>query len=268
MLQGDQELTLVLDLIQGIDSYDLAWFRNSESRRDLIKRMKYIKVDPKLRSECVYNNLMYAVAGEAATNVSGMTYEELVRTKVIDPLGLTNTGLSVMEMKERGDNYAMPFDAASFEDGVKGKFVQGYLDDVYMADAAAGDIYSNTLDLVRWGRVIMQSGMQDGKQVLNKESVEETKTAYSIFENKTKRTPEFAPVSTYGLGWFIDSYKGQAVYRHSKKRRNERRRGVSITIDEQQSLMCTCDCCIFFRRVDSRLSISLDTLSKCRLGDC
>ncbi|KAF9362626.1 hypothetical protein BGX34_005791 [Mortierella sp. NVP85] len=217
----DRNLTASLTLVDllshrtGIDSEDLAWFRNSESRRDLIKRMKYIKVDPKLRSACVYNNMMYAVAGEAAANVLGMTYEELVRTKVIDPLGLTNTGLSVMEMKERGDNYAMPFDAASFEDGVKGKFVQGYLDDVYMADAAAGDIYSNTLDLVRWGHVIMQSGMQDGKQVLNKDSVEETKTAYSIFENKTKRTPEFAPSVTYGLGWFIDAYKGQAVYRHN-----------------------------------------------------
>ncbi|KAF9351745.1 hypothetical protein BGX26_010272 [Mortierella sp. AD094] len=155
---------------------------------------------------------MYAVAGEAAANVAGVSYEKLVKDKVLDPLGLTNTGFSPMEMKQR-PNYAMPYDAASLEDAKKGLYELGYLDEVYMADAPAGDIYSNVLDLARWGRVIMKHGELDGKQVLNKESVQETLCGYTILSRK-RSTSEFSPSPACGLGWCLDSYKGQVVYSH------------------------------------------------------
>ncbi|KAF9340675.1 hypothetical protein BGX26_008912, partial [Mortierella sp. AD094] len=83
-----------------------------------------------------------------------------------------------------------------------------------MADAPAGDIYSNVLDLVRWGRVIIKHGELDGKQVLNKESVQETLNGYT-FMNRKRSDPDLAPVLSYGLGWCLDSYKGHVVYRHS-----------------------------------------------------
>ncbi|KAF9996085.1 hypothetical protein BGZ65_008307 [Modicella reniformis] len=197
----------------GFPSFDLAWFRNTESRRDLIKRMRHVKMKPKLSSDCQYNNIMYAVAGEAAANVAGVSYEELVHTKVLKPLGLSNTGFSPSEMRERSSNYAMPYRAASFEDAQKGKVMQGYLDEIYAADAPAGDRYSNVFDLVRWGHAIMQSGMLDGKQILNKDSVEETKSGHT-FMRKELEGPEFFPTVAYGFGWIINTYKGQLVYRH------------------------------------------------------
>ncbi|KAG0024598.1 hypothetical protein BGZ80_000899 [Entomortierella chlamydospora] len=197
----------------GFPDIDIAWFRNATPRRDLIKRMKHVKMETKLGSDALYNNVMYAVAGEAAANVAGVSYEKLVVDKVLDPLGLTNTGFGPMEMKQR-QNYAMPYGAASLDDAKKGLYELGYLDEVYAADSPAGDMYSNVLDLVRWGRVIIKHGELDGKQVLNKQSVQETLNGYT-FMNKKRRGPEFAPVQSYGLGWCLDSYKGQIIYRHN-----------------------------------------------------
>ncbi|KAF9290643.1 hypothetical protein BGZ68_006497 [Mortierella alpina] len=215
----DQNLTsqlTIADLLShrsGLPDIDLAWFRTTESRRNLIKRLKHVDIPAKLGSTCLYNNVMYAVAGEAAANVAGIPYEELVTTKVLKPLGMTRSGLSVTEMKTHAD-HAMPYLANSLKDAQEGRFVLGYLDDIYMADAAAGDIYSNVLDLVRWGSAVMNGGELEGRQVLNKENIQETLTPHTLMKT-TRRSPDFAPVMAYGLGWGITSYKGHTVHQHS-----------------------------------------------------
>ncbi|KAG0065455.1 hypothetical protein BGZ89_008299 [Linnemannia elongata] len=197
----------------GMPNIDFAWYRTNTTRRELIKRLKYVKLDPKLRTTVQYSNVMYTVVGEAAANVAGTTYEKLVEEKILKPLGLKNTGFGAIEMGKRFKNYAMPYNAASYEDALMSKFITGYLDPVYFSEAPAGNIYSNVLDLVRWGRVIMQSGQVDGKQVLNKTSVDQLTIGYT-FMTGSKRTPEFAPVQAYSMGWMLDSYKGKNYFSH------------------------------------------------------
>ena len=141
-------------------------------------------------------------------------YERLVRNKIFRPLGLTHTGFSPIEMGKR-PNHSRPFCANNLKDAQAGKFHQGYFDNLIELDAAAGDVYSNVFDLLKWGSTIMHHGQLDGKQILNKESVEEVLSARTVFRAK-KTIPELSSASTYGMGWFIDSYKGQAIYYHGK----------------------------------------------------
>ncbi|KAF9202787.1 hypothetical protein BGZ59_001976 [Podila verticillata] len=197
----------------GMPNIDFGWYRTNTTRRELIKRLKYVKLDSKLRTTVQYSNVMYTVAGEAAANVAGTTYEKLVEEKILKPLGLENTGFGPIEMSKRFKNYAIPYNAASYEDAQMGKFITGYLDPVYLSEAPAGNIYSNVLDLVRWGRIIMQSGQVDGKQVLNKPSIDQLVIGYT-FVTGSKRTPEFAPVQAYAMGWMPDSYKGKNYFWH------------------------------------------------------
>ncbi|KAG0289375.1 hypothetical protein BGZ96_007072 [Linnemannia gamsii] len=192
---------------------DGAWFRNKESTRALIKRMRHVDLPSSKMSPTVnYNNVIYAVAGEAAANVAGMSYADLIKTKVLEPLGLKDAGLSHPEMA-RKSNYAMPYDAATYEDARNGVYEEGYIDEIPMADAPAGDIYMNIVDLAKWGRVILKEGELDGKQVLNKECIQETLKSHNIL-NLPKRRPGFAPTLGYGLGWSLDFYKGHACIQH------------------------------------------------------
>jgi CubicO group peptidase (beta-lactamase class C family) len=160
-----------------------------------------------------YNNILYAVAGEAAANVAGLTYPELIKTKIFEPLGLKDAGLSHPEMAKQ-PNFAMPYDADSFDDARNGIYEEGYIDSIPMSDAPAGDIFMNAMDLAKWGCVIMNEGGLDGKQVLNKESVQETLKPQSIVQDDDERRPGSAPILGYGLGWMLDSYKGHSCFRH------------------------------------------------------
>ncbi|KAF9922861.1 hypothetical protein FBU30_007004 [Linnemannia zychae] len=192
---------------------DLAWFRNEDSTRDLIKQLKNLEIPSSKMSPIVnYNNIIYAVAGEAAANVAGTTYAQLIKDRLLTPLGLKSSGLSLPEM-EKLPNFAMPYDAANFEDAKKGIYEEGYMDKIHMADAAAGDIYMDVLDLAKWGHAIMKEGELDGKQVLNKESVQETLKPHNVMRRK-ERKPHFSPTAGYGLGWMLDSYKGHTIVYH------------------------------------------------------
>ncbi|KAG0045795.1 hypothetical protein BGZ83_008990 [Gryganskiella cystojenkinii] len=190
---------------------NVAFLETAHSRRELIKRLRHVDVKYPLRAEFHYNNVCYIVAGEAAAQVAGMPYEDVVRVKVINPIGLTNTGFSYQEMQTR-PNYAMPYHAKTMEDAQQGKFIAGELDLSYANDSAAGFIYSNVLDLATWAKTMMHTGELDGKQILNKESINTIRKAHSIAPGNNG--PDFGIVPAYGLGWGIDNYKGHPIYRH------------------------------------------------------
>ena len=123
---------------------------------------------------------MYAVAGGAAATVAGLSYSEPIKVKLLEPLGLKDAGLSLPEMAKRS-NYAMPYYAASLEDARNGIYEVGYMDTIPISDAPAGDVCMNVVDLAKWGRVIMKEGELDGKQVLDKASVQKTLKPHNIF---------------------------------------------------------------------------------------
>ncbi|KAK3835513.1 MAG: beta-lactamase/transpeptidase-like protein [Linnemannia gamsii] len=219
------QLTLV-DLLShrtGMPDIDIAWFKNNTPRRELIKTLRHLdhdRIPQKLGPYWKYSNTMYTIAGEAAANVAGTSWEQLVRDKILTPLGLKNTGFAPSGMMKHGDgsgghNYAMPYDAESLKDAQAGRFEKGYLEDILKVDAPAGDMFSNVLDLVKWGRVVLKSGELDGKQVLNNSSMKEVVTPHTIMKGKMGRGKDFALCANYGLAWELDSYKGNNFYFHT-----------------------------------------------------
>ncbi|KAF9135332.1 hypothetical protein BGW39_003439 [Mortierella sp. 14UC] len=153
----------------GIPNVMINWHNSKGPRRELIRRLRFMDGVPrKLGFTAQYNNIMYAVVGEAVANVAGTSYEDLVLNKVIRPLGLKNTGFSQPTMRKlHPNNYAMPYEAVSYEAAENGEFRTIPLNEIYMSYVPAGDAYSNVLDMVRWRKTVMVLGKVDGKQVLN-----------------------------------------------------------------------------------------------------
>ncbi|KAG0029358.1 hypothetical protein BGZ81_003876 [Podila clonocystis] len=192
---------------------DFSWMWGNETRRDLIKRIRHVPANPKLRSSTNYNNVMYCVAGEAAANVAGVPFEQLVRDKIFKPLGFSSMGFTMDEMAKSSD-FAMPFLTETYEDAVAGRFIELPLDGADEKSAAAGDLFSNVVDLARWGQVVMKEGVQNGKQVLSKEGIAMTLTAHTIY-SPAVRDPDLGLSDLYGMGWLLGSYKGNNIYEHS-----------------------------------------------------
>ncbi|KAG0334566.1 hypothetical protein BG004_000358 [Podila humilis] len=196
-------------------SFDPIWMWGVESRRDLIKRIRHIKVDTKLRSTMNYNNILFCVAAEAGANVFGTTVEKLVETKILKPLKLSRSGFSHNNLK-RLSNHATPLYANSFEDAVAGKFSELSMEGngSTSLSAASGDMYSTVLDLVRWGQVALSGGKQDGKQVLNKESVQAT-LAPKVIDTYVNQHKEVGRLIAYGMGWGTGTYRNRPIHEHS-----------------------------------------------------
>ncbi|KAF9973902.1 hypothetical protein BGZ73_002830 [Actinomortierella ambigua] len=192
----------------GFPRLDLEWFHRSESRSELIKQLRYVEPIHPLRTEFTYDNIMYAVAGEAAARIAGTSYEQVVLDKVIRPAGMVSSGFSITEMVTR-PNHALPYTSKSFEAAKKGQIIRMPVDSHPMSDAPAGDIYSNAIDLARWARVIMYNGVLDGEQVLHEETVKTATNEWNVI-----RAGDINRTMTYGLGWILEMYHGRRIISH------------------------------------------------------
>ena len=75
----------------GIGNADLLWTRNDLSREEILRRVRFLTPDYSIRDGFVYQNVMYAAAGEVVARASGISWEEFVRTRIFQPLGMTRS---------------------------------------------------------------------------------------------------------------------------------------------------------------------------------
>lgn len=190
---------------------DLEWWLRPESRLELIKLLRHVDPQAPLRSDFIYNNHMYAAAGEAASRIAGTSYEDVVLDKVLYPLGMKDSGFTLAEMMRR-PNHALSYHCKSFESAQKGETYRLIVDGIPESLIPAGDIYSNVLDLARWATAVMHEGCLDGQQVLHKEAVEKVTTAWNLFSRKPSSTD--SSIVAYGLGWGMRHYKGHQIWSH------------------------------------------------------
>ncbi|MGZ5297247.1 MAG: serine hydrolase domain-containing protein [Actinomycetota bacterium] len=88
-----------------------------------------------------YSNLGYAILGRVITNVTGQEYRDVVRSRLLEPMGMTSTGYEAGEFpaERLATGYVRRDDA----------FVEEPFDG-YGAFAAMGGLFSTVRDLARW----------------------------------------------------------------------------------------------------------------------
>jgi CubicO group peptidase (beta-lactamase class C family) len=117
---------------------------NYFTRDDIIAGLAFIKPAYSFRSGYAYDNLLYVVAGEVAAAAGGLTYEELVRQEIFEPLGLE---CRVGEWQRGDDSVAQPHGL------VDDQLVVVAADDTVVpviTSAAAGGIRCNLQDMLAW----------------------------------------------------------------------------------------------------------------------
>ena len=111
-----------------------------------------------------YNNSGYYILGVVIENVTGMPYDKALRERLLDPLGLENTGYEHFHkvIKNRATGYQ--------EWGI-GYRRAGYIDTGI--PYAAGMLYSTVSDMHKWTRAL-----HAGKPFKSKETMEKMVTPY------------------------------------------------------------------------------------------
>ena len=79
--------------------HDLLWYSSDFTREDLFNRMKYLKSNKEFRQGWTCN-LMIMTMGYLEGRVANTSWEDLVRTRVFQPLDMHNTNFSVTDSQK------------------------------------------------------------------------------------------------------------------------------------------------------------------------
>src|SRR5918993_2376220 len=76
----------------GLGAGDLLWWPPSTyDRKEITRRIRHIPLATSFRSAYAYDNVLYLVAGEVIEALSGTSWEEFVRSRILAKVGMTDT---------------------------------------------------------------------------------------------------------------------------------------------------------------------------------
>jgi CubicO group peptidase (beta-lactamase class C family) len=206
-----RELT-VRDLVShrsGLDTFsgDLLWYETTYPTDEILRRVRYLKPTSSFRSAFGYQNLMFTAAGRIVEKVSGKTWGEFVRERILTPLGMTRTTTSTRNLQ---DNYAMPHNESG------GTLRVLHLGNVDGAAPAAG-LNSSVKEIANWLRLQLGHGTFEGRKIYSERQAGAMWSAVTPL-GVNPFPPKDAPTrlfSAYGLGWFLNDYRGRKMVVHS-----------------------------------------------------
>jgi CubicO group peptidase (beta-lactamase class C family) len=190
----------------------LFWPHTTFTRDDIIYRLRFMKPASSFRSRFAYDNLMYIAAGQIIPAVTGKSWEDYIREKILAPLGMSTTNLSNSAFKP-GDNYAWPHSK------VDGKLQA--IEFVNLDNAApAGSINSSAGEMAKWVTLQLNHGkFPNGNQRLFSEGRSLEMWSAETILPAGNRVGPLAPLSSrfaaYALGWGLRDYHGRKLVGHT-----------------------------------------------------
>lgn len=192
---------------------DLMWWFGDFSREEIARRLRYIKPATSFRSHYAYDNVLYVVAGEVVKAASGMEWDDFVRTRIFEPLGMTRTQTTVRAFRP-GDNVATPHARVN----TAGAMVPIGWDTVDNI-GPGGSINSSVAEWARWLMVQLDSGRtQSGSRLWPEQ---QTRIMWNPEINIPVGIPNppftalRANFSGYALGWSVRDYRGLKLITHT-----------------------------------------------------
>jgi len=192
----------------GLPRYDGIWVASPFSRKETIAKIVYMKPQLGFREGYIYNNMMFAASGAVLENVDGMSWEEIIRKKIFQPLQMNASCFSNEEMLRYGN-----FSYAYFEPDSTKKLKK--IEYVAQSDALgpAGTIKSNVEDMSHWMIAQLNTGKYKGQQTIPETAIKQTLIPNNVAD-KEARWEELSN-SLYCLGRAIQTYKGYKIATHT-----------------------------------------------------
>lgn len=188
----------------GMPRHDLTRLA-ATSREELVRRLVYLEPTASFRSTYQYNNLMYLTAAHLVDKITGNTWEAFVKAKILQPLQMNSTCLTISELEQNTD-HAFPY-LLQESNVVKIPYTRYYDNNM----TGAGGINSNVADLANWVMMHLQGGNFGGQTILKKAFHQRMFQPQMVIPSQSTEINFF---TAYGLGWTIGIYKGHERNEH------------------------------------------------------
>src|SRR5436189_152044 len=191
----------------GLPRHDYSWYGSTASRSELLERIQYQEPSFELREKYQYNNFMFMAQGMVIEKLTGKSWEENLKERILQPLGMSNTNLSVIEMEKSADR-----SLAYTEENNKLKVIPyRNIDGI----GPAGSINSCAKDMAAWLITWINNGKYNGKEIIpssyrNQAIQVQMATGGGIPGSENSDIH----MSGYGLAWGMSSYRGHYRVEH------------------------------------------------------
>lgn len=192
----------------GVGGGDLLWASGAFDRDEIVRRIASVPMTWGVRSRFDYSNIMFIAAGQAIARAGGAGLDQLLRTELLDPLGMKTTTTSVRDLPAAGD-VATPHDPRPTGPvPVPWRNMDNTL--------AGGGINSSAAEMAEWLRFQLAGGVVNGRRLVSEQFIAETRTPQTVIRREgswAAMTPD-AHFMSYGLGWFLSDYHGSLMLQH------------------------------------------------------
>ena len=196
----------------GLGAGDLLWWPSSTyDRKEIARRLRYIKPATSFRSAYAYDNVLYLVAGEVIETLSGQSWEDFVSTRILAKVGMTNSNVRHSAATAAG-NVAAPHAP-----------VDGTVRPIQPFDSdntnPAGGINACAEDMAKWMKVLLNEGQSaDGSRLFGAATWRQITTPVTPQPNGPP--PPELPVlrsnfRAYALGLEVRDFRGHLVLTHT-----------------------------------------------------
>lgn len=175
---------------------------------DVIRAMRFFVPETSFRSTFAYDNLLYVIAGEVVARVAGMSFEDFVEQRVMQPLGMSDCVATVDRAGKRAV-VAAPHVRTGDVVGTTTTRLSSVV-------AAAGGITCSARSMAKWMTFLLNKGVTaDGKQLLSEAQFAELVRPVTLLP-PTPYLAEHAGshLSAYALGWGVSTFDGDLIWSH------------------------------------------------------
>ncbi len=198
--ESDQKITIA-DLLShrsGVARTDLVWYSGVLNSEEAIRSLATAKPTAKIGKKFQYQNLMFDAAGQIAGTVEGATWEDLLKSRILDPLQMNETNTSVattLTSKDHSHGY-------QFVDKSKA-WIELPMRDLPSV-APAGAINSNAKDMGKWVQFMLNGGVAGDKRLISEKGFDDLSAAHMAMGG----------TANYGYGWMLHDWHGHKVVEH------------------------------------------------------
>lgn len=159
-------------------------------RETVLHRLRYVEPGSSFRSAYSYSNAGIAEGAFASAKPTNKSWEDISAEKLYQPLGMTSTS-------SRYDDFLARPNRAAMHIRVNGKWAAAVKFDPDELTPAYG-VSSNVKDLAQWVRLLLADGKYNGKQLISKEALDQTRLPTILNGVNASGKPTW-----YGLGWDV-----------------------------------------------------------------
>ncbi len=187
----------------GMARHDMLWYGSGLDADQLFAGLRHLEPGAPFRSGWQYNNLMFAANGRVIEVLSGESWQEYIRLRLLTQLGMARTDFAAAEGEPKR---AKPYELSG------GQVHRIPFYDM-AAIAPAGAINSSVADMTAYLAFHMQHGRHAGALLFSEAGAKAMQTPRVALDE----TPRYAALGapSYGMGFLISTYRGHKIIWHA-----------------------------------------------------